>query len=65
MTTPDLPTGYGQIAYDAYVADCGGLSIHGETLPAWPDQSEEIRQHWDAAAAAVIEYIDRLDRGPL
>jgi len=56
----DLPTGYGQVAYDAYVRHCGGKSIRGEDLPAWHEQAEEIRGHWDAAAQAVADYLDRI-----
>ncbi|MGH3220025.1 MAG: hypothetical protein ACRDPY_15195 [Streptosporangiaceae bacterium] len=44
---------FGQAAYEAYVASCGGKSIRGEDLPAWADQSPEIRAHWEAAAEAV------------
>lgn len=56
----ELPDGYGQVAYDAYVADCGGVSIHGERLPDWDGQRPEIRAHWDAAAAAVLDYLKRI-----
>ena len=58
----ELPSGYGQVAYEAYVQHCGGLSIHGEPLPAWGDQSAEICAHWDAAAQAVSDYLDRIPR---
>lgn len=54
--------GYGQIAYQAYVEHCGGLSIRGEILPAWHNQSAEIRGHWDAAAQAVADYLNRIPR---
>ena len=43
----------GQIAYEAYVEDCGGRSIHGEQLPSWAGQAPETRPHWEAAANAV------------
>jgi hypothetical protein len=56
----ELPTGYGQVAYDAYATDCDWRSIHGEPLPAWADQRPEIRKHWDAAAEAVIQYVKRV-----
>jgi hypothetical protein len=56
----ELPTEYGQVAYDAYANDCDWRSIHGEPLPAWADQSAEIRAHWDAAARAVGQYLHRL-----
>ena len=44
---------FGRIAYEAYVQDCGGKSIHGEDLPAWDDQAPAIRAHWIAAGKAV------------
>lgn len=59
-----LPTGYGQVAYHGYFEASGGASlISGAPLPQWHEQSEEIRAAWDAAAAAVVEYIDRIPRG--
>ena len=48
----------GRVAYEAYVASCGGKSVHGEPLPSWPGQKAEIRQHWRAAADAVLIYAD-------
>ncbi len=57
-----LPAGYGQVAYEGYLIDCGGKSIRGETLPSWSDQLPEIRAHWDAAAQAVADYLDRIPR---
>jgi hypothetical protein len=44
----------GRIAYEAYVASCGGVSVRGEPLPSWEDQAPAIRAHWEAAALAVI-----------
>lgn len=44
---------WGQIAYEAYVASCGGRSIRGEQLPAWGDQDPAIQGHWQAAGLAV------------
>ena len=58
----ELPTGYGQIAYEAYVESCGGLSVRGEPLPSWADQYPGIRTHWDAAAQAVADYLGRVPR---
>jgi hypothetical protein len=54
--------GYGQIAYEAYVAHCGGVSVRGEQLSSWDGQSPEIRAHWDAAAQAVADYLNRIPR---
>jgi hypothetical protein len=58
----ELPTGYGQIAYDAYANDCDWRSIKGDPLPAWGDQSPEIRAHWDAAGRALVAYLERVPR---
>ena len=44
---------HGQHAYDAYHASSGGRSVHDEELPAWDDQDEAVREHWEAAAAAA------------
>jgi len=35
--------------YDRYFDDCGGRSVHGEQLPLWEDQHEDVRAHWTAA----------------
>jgi hypothetical protein len=48
---------YGQIAYEAYVADCGGVSVHGEPLPNWDDQAPAVRSHWEVAGRAVIDAL--------
>lgn len=56
-----LPQGYGQVAYDAYLNASNGKSlISGAPLPQWFEQAPEIRDAWDAAAAAVIKYISRI-----
>lgn len=61
---PDLPTGYGQVAYHGYFEASNGRSlISGALLPRWDEQSTEIREAWDAAAAAVIEYWKRIPGG--
>lgn len=38
-----------QEGYERYRQHCGGVSVHGEPLPAWAGQAPEIRQHWVAA----------------
>lgn len=48
----------GRVAYEAYVASCDGRSVHGDPLPAWPALKPEIREHWRAAADAVLIYAD-------
>lgn len=50
---------YGRIAYEAYFASCGGVSIRGEPLPSWDDQEEPIRRHWQAAGLAVVDLIQK------
>lgn len=35
--------------YQRYVEHSGGKSVHGEDLPDWDSQSDEVRQHWIAA----------------
>jgi hypothetical protein len=59
----------GQIAYEAYVADSGGVSlVSGAPLPDWASQSPQIQHAWDAAAVAVIMVAKppafRLPAGP-
>ena len=48
----------GRVAYEAYVASCGGLSVHGDPLPVWERQHAQIREHWRAAADAVLIFTD-------
>ena len=52
--TPDWEKSWGRIAYEAYVASCGGKSIRGEQLPAWDGQDAAIQAHWSAAGLAVV-----------
>jgi hypothetical protein len=35
--------------YARYTRHCGGVSVHGEPLPAWDAQDEKTREHWVAA----------------
>lgn len=44
---------FGEIAYRAYCASVGGVSIRGERLPAFADQSDVIRQAWESAGRSV------------
>jgi hypothetical protein len=48
----------GRVAYEAYVVSCDGKSVHGDPLPDWHRQHAVIRQHWRAAADAVLMYAD-------
>jgi hypothetical protein len=63
VSTPELPIGYGQIAYEGYVAFSGGVSlVSGATLPSWAEVGAEMQMAWNIAAAAVVEYVDRIPR---
>lgn len=45
----------GQIAYDSYVAQAGGVSlVTGAPLPTWDDLTDAIRAGWCAAAGSVL-----------
>lgn len=44
------------IAYEAYVAAAGGVSlINGQPLPSWDEVPENIQVCWVAAAQAILE----------
>ena len=53
----------GQVAYEAYRASTGGVSlVSGDRLPSWEDQAPEIQAAWEAGAqAAVAAYIERIE----
>lgn len=45
---------YGQIAYEAYRAHTGGVSLAtGAPIPEWGALPEPIKAAWEAAGAAV------------
>lgn len=47
----------GQAAYEGYFKKSGGRSLATlQTLPTWEETSEEIREAWEASAAAVMEH---------
>lgn len=49
----------GKVAYDAYGKARGWVVFNGDPMPAWEEQSPELREAWDAAAQAVAaEYGD-------
>lgn len=49
----------GQIAYDAYCKNSGGVSlVSGDGLPAWAALPPRIQEAWEAAADAVIAEVD-------
>lgn len=45
----------GQIAYEAYAEHCNWKSVREESLPDWTNMPNEIKQHWEVAAYAVME----------
>jgi hypothetical protein len=52
--------GLGQVAYEAYAQASDGVSlVTGVTLPGWADVKPEIQAAWQAAAAAVVGYLNR------
>jgi hypothetical protein len=49
---------YGKTAYDGYCKSSGGKSlISGASLPEFDKLPVEIRQAWQAAAAAVVAEV--------
>jgi len=54
---PLAGAGLGRIAYEAYSAAVGGVSVHGDELPSWDEQvssKPDIAAAWCAAGQAVI-----------
>src|SRR6185369_988934 len=47
----------GQIAYDAYCKARKYVSVSGERLPHFAEQSPELKAAWEAAAKAVARQI--------
>lgn len=49
----------GQQAYTAYAEHTDWRSLAtGDLLPAWPDLAPPIRAAWQAAALAVVDYLN-------
>ena len=45
----------GQIAYEAYAVQAGGVSlVSGTSLPSWHALPAGIREAWEAAGRAVL-----------
>jgi hypothetical protein len=53
---------FGKVAYEAYSASVGGVSVHGESLPSWDDLTNDRQfdvdgrrtaEGWMRAADAV------------
>ena len=50
---PDLAA----IAYNAYGKSRDWKVFDGSPMPRWEDQSDELKQAWDAAAQAVAATV--------
>jgi len=46
------PEEMGRTSYDAYAFVVGGVSVHGEQLPAWEQLTGAVQNGWMAAAYA-------------
>jgi hypothetical protein len=47
-----------QLAYEAYRAHTGGISLaSGQPIPEWSQLKPEIQDAWDSSTAAVITAI--------
>jgi len=64
MSEPHLPSGYGQVAYEGWVAHVRVTSAEAGSPPppmdSWADLRPAIRGNWDAAAQAVADYLRRV-----
>ena len=49
-------TTLGQVAFEAYNEDRGGVNYQGKKTPEWDELPEEIRHAWEAAAEALHEH---------
>lgn len=48
----------GQVAYEAYCASSGGLSlVSGARLPPWLDLRAEIKDAWEKAGMAAANHM--------
>jgi len=45
----------GQIAFDAYNKDRGGINHLGKRTPEWEELPQEIQHAWEAAAKAIVQ----------
>jgi hypothetical protein len=62
VSTPDLPTGYGQIIYDGY-RERAHASVAPDLLrEAWGELPPDNQALWDGAAADLIAYLERIPR---
>lgn len=48
----------GQVCYEAYFTDAGGMSlVTGDSLPSFDGLLPRVRQAWEAGARAVAETV--------
>ena len=47
----------GQLAYEAYGRKRGWTVVGGGKMPAWEDQTPELRAAWQAGAEAVSSAV--------
>lgn len=47
----------GQIAFEAYAKKMNWKTYDGKAIPWWKDLSDEVKQGWEAAAAAVAKSV--------
>lgn len=61
--TPHIPASaehLGEIAYNAYRASTGGVSVAtGDVLPPWEHLRSEVRTAWRRSAAAVQSVVSK------
>lgn len=50
-----------ETGYKAYTADSDNKNYQGKECPAWDDLPQAIRDHWFAAAKAIVEMHDGPD----
>lgn len=43
---PEHREAHARKAYERYAKHAAGVSVHGEPLPLWEEQQEEVREHW-------------------
>lgn len=56
MVNPNREMSPGNVAYLAYCMHVNGKSIHGEDLPMWHEVHPRVKDAWENAALAAIEY---------
>jgi hypothetical protein len=57
---------FGKAAYEAYCESVGNISRYtNSTLPPWEEVLPAVRKGWEAAANAVLQYLEILERGKL